>query len=94
MDLSFWRDLAIFLIALLFIGLTIVFSLLLLALGNAIRKAERELDLKLKQWSQTAHSVQGSTKKLTAPVAKPFATLIALREGAKEFLRTLLKSSA
>lgn len=92
MDLSFWRDLAIFLIALLFIALTIVLSVLLLALGNAIRKAERELGVKLKQWNRTAQSVQGSTKKLVVPIARPFVTLIALKEGTKEFLRTLLKS--
>jgi uncharacterized protein YpmS len=92
MGLSFWRDLAIFLLALLFIGLTIVLSIFLLALGNALRKAERELDLKLKQWNRTAQLVQGSTKRLAAPIARPFVTLIALKEGTMEFLRTFLKS--
>ncbi len=91
MDLAFWRDLAVFLVALLFIIFVIVVTIFLFVLGKAIRKAEHDLDLKLKQWNQTAQSVQDFAKKKAAPVARPFATLIALKEGGKIFLRTFLR---
>lgn len=88
MDLSFWRDLAIFIIALIFILFTLAGCLVFLVSALAMKKAEKALDQKLKNMNDRAQSVRGSTKKLATPISRPFITIIALKEGVKEFLRS------
>ncbi|MCR4428568.1 MAG: hypothetical protein NUV68_04390 [Caldiserica bacterium] len=91
MDLSFWRDLAIFIIALIFILFTLAGCFVFLVSALALKKAEKALDQKLKNMKDRAQSVKDSTRKLATPISRPFITLVALKEGAKEFLRSFIK---
>lgn len=90
MDLAFWRDLAIFIVSLIFILFTLVLCFVLFVSAFALRKAEKGLDEKLKSLNERVQSVRNSSRKLAVPVSRPFITLVAFKEGAKEFFRFLL----
>jgi len=94
MDLTFWRDLAIFLVALLLIGLTVALCIFLVFFASATRRAEKDVGHRLKELSQKARAAESLTKRAISPIAYPFVTLLALQEGAKEFIRRLLRPGA
>lgn len=85
MDLAFWRDLAIFIVALIFIVFTLALIFILFVSALALKKVEKGLDQKLKTLNERAQSARNSSRKLAAPISRPFITLVAFKEGVKEF---------
>jgi len=90
MDLIYWRDLILLIVGLLVFLFALALFILMVFMSIALRRAKKASKKEIPQIAKSFQMAEVSSRRLSILLFSPLIDLLALQEGGKRFLQTLL----